>query len=63
MSEEAKSKIEELARRLVSEINQNKPPKFTTISRTRSNILFDENANFLRLGNAEEERNFLNVAQ
>ncbi len=59
----AKNKLEKLGKDIVSEINAEKNPKFVTTTRTRSNIVFDEKQGYLKLGTAQEERNFLNVAQ
>ncbi len=60
---EAKAKLEKLGRDLVGEINAGRNPKFVTTTRTRSNIVFDEKQEYLRLGKAQEERSFLNVSQ
>ncbi len=56
-------KIETLGKGVVYDINEGKNPKFVTLSRTRSNIVFDKKEGYLRLGSATEERNFINVAQ
>ncbi len=60
---DAKGKLEKLGRNLLSDINAEKNPKFITATRSRSNISFDEKQGYLKLGSAQEERSFLNVAQ
>ena len=60
---EASKKLEELGRGIVLDINAGKNPKFVTATRTKSNIVFDKKDGYLRLGSAQEERNFINVAQ
>jgi DNA topoisomerase-6 subunit A len=59
----AAKKIEELGKNVVYEIRAGKNPRFVTVARTRSNILFDKKEGYLRLGGAREERYFINVAQ
>ena len=59
----SRKKIEELGSDLVQEIQSGKNPKFKTLARTRSNITYDSKKGYLDLGKAEEERNFINVAQ
>jgi len=58
-----KHKLEEFASDIISDISTGRNPKFTATARTRSNILFDEKEGYLSLGNAKEERSFINVAQ
>ena len=60
---DAKLKLEEFGRNIVKDIESKKNPKFVTGARTRSNITFNEKKGYLSLGPAQEERNFLNVAQ
>ena len=48
---------------MIREIGQKKNPRFITSTRTKSNIIFDEKKGYLKLGDAKEERNFLNIAQ
>ncbi len=60
---DAKEKLEKLGRNLLSDINSEKNPKFITTTRSRSNISFDDKQGYLKLGSAQEERSFLNVAQ
>lgn len=62
-AEGAQSLLEEFGKSIVSQIENGKNPSFETISRTRSNITYNEKEGFLKLGNAKEERNFINVAQ
>ncbi len=55
--------LEEFGKDITAQIKKGKNPSFETASRTRSNITYDEKEGFLKLGNATEERNFINVAQ
>jgi DNA topoisomerase VI subunit A len=57
------AKIEGLGNDVVYDIKAGRNPKFVTLARTRSNIVFDKKEGYLRLGSAKEERNFINVAQ
>ncbi len=56
-------KIEEMGKEIVGEISAGKSPKFSTLARTRSNIIFDQKQGYLRLGKTREERTFLNYSQ
>ncbi len=56
-------KIENLGEEIVTEIRTGTAPKFITLSRTRSNVLFDSKKGYLKLGENKEERNFVNVSQ
>ena len=58
-----KERLEILGRQLYNDIESSRNPKFVTLARTRSNILYDQKKGYLRLGSAQEERNFINVAQ
>ncbi|MGC8628802.1 MAG: DNA topoisomerase IV subunit A [Candidatus Micrarchaeia archaeon] len=60
---DAKTKIEQLGNQIIYDIYAGKNPKFVTLSRVKSNILFDSKTGYLTLGNSKEERNFINVAQ
>ena len=60
---DSKEKLEDLGKNLLHEINDGDSPKFVTLSRTRSNVMYDQKEGYLTLGNTKEERNFLNVAQ
>ena len=62
-SQDAKAKLEMLGKQIIEDIEYGKNPKFVTIARTRSNILYDQKSGFLKLGSAKEERTFINVAQ
>lgn len=62
-AKEAQVSIEDFGNRITREIDMKKNPKFVTGTRTRSNITFNEKKGYLSLGPAQEERNFLNVAQ
>jgi len=61
--QDAKTKLEMLGKQIIEDIEYGKNPKFVTIARTRSNIIYDQKSGFLKLGNAKEERTFINVAQ
>ncbi len=56
-------KIEALGKEIVHDIGLGNNPRFVTTTRTRSNIIFDTKKGLLKLGDAKEERNFINVAQ
>ncbi len=55
--------IEEFGVEIARDVKAQKPPKFKTVARTRSNIIFDEKKGFLTVGRNMEERAFLNIAQ
>ncbi len=55
--------IEDLGKSIINDIDSGRNPKFTTLARTRSNILYDQKNRYLKLGSASEERSFINVAQ
>ncbi len=57
------SRIEQMGKAIVNDIRGGRNPKFTTLARTRSNILYDSKEGYLRLGKSKEERTFLNYAQ
>ncbi|MGC8586240.1 MAG: DNA topoisomerase IV subunit A [Candidatus Micrarchaeia archaeon] len=59
----AKEKLEDFASSIVNQIYAGKNPKFVATARTRSNVLYNDKKGYLLLGNAKEERNFINVAQ
>jgi len=64
MAEKNSKKIlEEFGNCIVKDIELLKNPKFITLVRSRSNILYDEKGGFLKLGKSQEERNFMNVSQ
>ncbi len=56
-------KIEDLGNEIVRDIKLGNNPRFVTATRSRSNIVFDPKKGYLALGDSEEERNFINVAQ
>jgi len=60
---DAKKTLEQFGSSIVKDIESRKNPKFVTGARTRSNVVFNEKQGYLTLGPAQEERNFLNVAQ
>lgn len=59
----ATKRLEDFGREILAEIEKGKGPKFVTLSRSRSNINFDEKKGILELGKNSEERNFVNVGQ
>ncbi|MGC8675994.1 MAG: DNA topoisomerase IV subunit A [Candidatus Micrarchaeia archaeon] len=61
--QEAKSKLEQLGNNIIYDIKSGKNPRFVTLSRVKSNIVFDKKKGYLSLGNSKEERTFINVAQ
>ncbi len=58
-----RAKLEEMGNSIVTDIRSGKNPKFVTLARKRSNIVYDAKAGYLRLGKSKEERDFVNVAQ
>ncbi len=62
-TEETSKLIVGFGENIVHEIKIQKPPKFSTVARSRSNIVFDSKKGYLTLGKATEERNFINAAQ
>jgi DNA topoisomerase-6 subunit A len=60
---DAKKKLEVFGKGILEEVEKGKSPTFTTLSRSRSNVKYDEKAGVLMLGKNPEERNFVNVAQ
>ncbi|MCL5433484.1 MAG: DNA topoisomerase IV subunit A [Candidatus Marsarchaeota archaeon] len=59
----AEKELELFAKNIINDIHSMNPPKFKTAARTRSNIIYDDKKGYLTLGDAVEERNFINVAQ
>ncbi|MCD6434287.1 MAG: DNA topoisomerase IV subunit A [Candidatus Diapherotrites archaeon] len=53
--------IEEIAKKIVREINSSKDPIFVTKTRGRSNVSFDEKTGLIKLGKKTTARNFLNI--
>ncbi|HUC38564.1 MAG TPA: hypothetical protein VL944_00350, partial [Candidatus Acidoferrum sp.] len=62
-SKDTKKKLEEFGGEILEEIEKGKGPTFTTTSRSRGNVRFDEKKGILTLGSNSEERNFVNVGQ
>jgi len=63
MSDKTKKKIEELGKKMVKEINAGQSPEFESTLRTKSNTIYDEGIGCLRLGDKQESRKFLSLAQ
>ncbi len=61
--ESPKKLLEGFGSEILADIKSQKDPKFRTVSRTRSNIIYDQKKGFLTLGRSTEERSFLNAAQ
>ena len=59
----AAENIEGFGKSILEDIKKKKNPSFKVITRTRSNIIYDEKNGFLKLGSAEEEHSFINMAQ
>ena len=59
----AQKRLEELGRKMLSEIEQGSSPEFQTLLRSKGNVFFDEAIGCLRLGDKVESRTFVNVAQ
>ncbi|MFH1448672.1 MAG: DNA topoisomerase IV subunit A [Candidatus Micrarchaeota archaeon] len=62
-SKETIKKLEELGHLMVSEINADQSPTFTSRVRSRGNIRYDEGLEYIRLGDKKEKRTFINVGQ
>ena len=60
---DTKKKLEEFGGQILGEIEKGKSPTFTTLSRSRSNISYNEKKGVLTLGDSSEERDFVNVSQ
>ena len=59
----ARKKLEEFGGTILKEIEEKENPKFATVVRSRSNIIYDKKGGFLTVGNQKEERNFINTSQ
>ncbi len=59
----ARKKLEEFGGTILEEIERKDNPKFATVVRSRSNIIYDKKGGFLTVGNQKEERNFINTGQ
>ncbi len=55
--------LERFGGNILDDARKGSIPKFTTLRRSKSNVVFDEKKGYLSLGGATEERNFLNMAQ
>ncbi|MDE1857208.1 MAG: DNA topoisomerase IV subunit A [Candidatus Micrarchaeota archaeon] len=60
---DTKQLLEGFGNQILNDINHEKNPRFVTMVRSKSNILYDDKEGYLKLGAAREERNFINVAQ
>jgi DNA topoisomerase-6 subunit A len=58
-----KKKLEDFGKGILDEIDRGKSPTFSTLSRSRSNVHYDEKKGVLTLGTNGEERSFVNVGQ
>ncbi len=63
MSENTRKKLTELGKNMVKRIDEGKSPEFESTLRTKSNTLYDEGIGCLRLGDKQEARKFVSVAQ
>lgn len=57
------TRLEGFGKQIVEEIFRQEVPRFQTLARTRSNVVYDPKGGFLALGGAKEDRNFINIAQ
>ncbi len=62
-SAEVRELLEGFGGDIVSDIHGKRVPKFNTVARTKSNIVYDPKKGYLTIGKASEERNFINIAQ
>jgi DNA topoisomerase VI subunit A len=62
-ADDPKGTLETFGRKILSDVDKGINPKFNTMVRSRSNIIYDKKGGYLKLGGAQEERNFLNIAQ
>jgi DNA topoisomerase-6 subunit A len=60
---EAADKLEKLGLDMLSHIEADSSPTFTTALRSKGNIIYDDGIGFIRLGEKTEERTFVNVGQ
>ena len=61
-SKQISQRIKDSASAMVKEIKANQDPSFTTMQRGKSNVVWDEEVGYLKLGDKTITRNFLNVA-
>jgi DNA topoisomerase-6 subunit A len=59
----AREKLQKFGREIVKDIEAMQNPTFSTMSRGRSNIIYDEKRGLLKLGDQREERSLINTAQ
>ena len=59
---EIAGRIKKTAESMVTEINKNQDPSFTTMQRGKSNVVWNEDKGYLALGEKEVKRTFLNIA-
>jgi DNA topoisomerase-6 subunit A len=62
-NEAAMEKLLDMGKGMVSEIMRGDSPEFETAVRSKSNVNYDENLGYLRLGDRKETRTFVNVGQ
>lgn len=60
---ESKQKLTGLGKQIKAQLDMNETPRFKTLSRSRGNILYENDTGVLKLGDKWETRSFLNVAQ
>ncbi len=58
-----KKSLEELAQGITKDISALKNPSFRVTTRTRSNVIYDSKAGFLKLGKNTEDHSFINISQ
>ncbi|MFA6531160.1 MAG: DNA topoisomerase VI, partial [Candidatus Micrarchaeia archaeon] len=56
-------KLENLGKSMIEQVNNGDGPTFETVLRSRGNTFYDEGLKCLRLGDKNEIRKFLSVAQ
>ena len=62
-SKEVVGKLEGMGADMLAQIDAESSPTFTTMLRSRGNIIYDNGLGYIRLGDKTEERNFVNVGQ
>jgi len=60
---ETADRLEHLGLDMLSQIEADTSPTFTTALRSKGNIIYDNGVGFIRLGDKTEERRFINVGQ
>ena len=56
-------KLENLGLDMLSQVDEEITPTFTTALRSKGNIIYDQSLGYIRLGDKTEERKFVNVGQ